>query len=428
MTDDNPPSPKLPAARANLQGIERLLSTAPSRSGDLTSDLQSALSLAASFFGLSIGIVSRVSGDDYVIECVHQPDGLGLEVGQTFPLGNTYCAITLQADDVVSIDDMRSSAFNEHPCYEAFRLESYLGAPIRVDGELYGTLNFSSPDARPRRWTDAERDLVRLLALWVESAISRHRLNERLLEVVRRLDQSNRDLRERNEDLDFYARHASHDLQAPLKNILALMELFETEEDIPTQVIEDLGLIRGEVGRILDMIQGILRFSRSSRTEFEPSPVDLGACCEDALTALQEDLERTGAKVSVGPMPAVAGDASLLSQVMQNLIENGIKYQPKGQPPEIKISSREDGDMVLVDVADNGIGLDEAKAEMVFRPLGRLHQGDQYEGTGLGLSICRKIVRRHGGQLSYRSTPGAGATFTASLPAASGQAASGSAS
>ena len=75
--------------------------------------------------------------------------------------------------------------------------------------------------------------------------------------------------------------------------------------------------------------------------------------------------------------------------------------------------------MVLVNVADNGIGLDEAKADMVFRPLGRLHQNDQYGGSGLGLSICRKIVRRHGGELSYRSTPGSGATFTASLPAAS---------
>ncbi|MDG1491071.1 MAG: ATP-binding protein [Planctomycetota bacterium] len=419
MTDDNPPSPETPAARANLQGIERLLSTAPSRTGDLTSDLQSALSLAANFFGLSIGIVSQVSGDDYVIECVHQPDGLGLEVGQTFPLGNTYCAITLQADDVVSIDDMRSSAFNDHPCYEAFRLESYLGAPIRVDGELYGTLNFSSPDARPRRWTEADRDLVRLLALWVESAISRHRLNERLTKVVRRLDQSNRDLRERNEDLDFYARHASHDLQAPLKNILALMEFFEMEDGIPAQVTDDLGLIRDEVGRMLDMIKGILRFSRSSRAELELSSVNLSACCDDALSALREEIERTGARVSVGPIPEVAGDASLLTQVMQNLFENAIKYQPPGQQPEIEISGREAGGVVLVDVTDNGIGLDEEKADLVFRPLGRLHQNDQYDGSGLGLSICRKIVRRHGGELSYRSTPGSGATFTAKLPAAS---------
>ena len=177
-----------------------------------------------------------------MVECVHQPEGAGIEIGQSFSLGSTYCAITLPADDVVSIDDMRTSAYSEHPCYEAFRLESYLGAPIRVDGELYGTLNFSSPDARPRRWSETDRDLVRLLALWVESAISRDRLNRRLGDVVRELGQSNRDLRERNEDLDFYAQHASHDLQAPLKNILALMDLFALEDGIPAQVTEDLGL------------------------------------------------------------------------------------------------------------------------------------------------------------------------------------------
>jgi len=419
MTADQHPSPEDYAHQANRQGIELLLSTANRSSGDLEENLQSALALATNFFGLSIGIVSRVTGDDYVVECVHQPDGVGIEVGQRFPLGNTYCAITLQANDVVAIEDMRSSAFNEHPCYEAFRLEAYLGVPIRLDGELYGTLNFSSPDARPRRWTEADRDLVRLLALWVESAISRHRLNEQLATVVRRQEQSNRDLRERNEDLDFYARHASHDLQAPLKNILALMELFEIEEGIPPQVSDDLGLIRDEVDRMLGMIQGILRFSRSSRAELEPTSVDLGTCCAEALASLREEVERTGAKVSLGSIPEVAGDASLLSQVMQNLIGNSIKYQPAGQQPEISVSGREDGGMVLVNVTDNGIGLDEAKADMVFRPLGRLHQNDQYGGSGLGLSICRKIVRRHGGELSYRSTPGSGATFTASLPAAS---------
>lgn len=74
--------------------------------------------------------------------------------------------------------------------------------------------------------------------------------------------------------------------------------------------------------------------------------------------------------------------------------------------------------MVLLDVTDNGIGLAEASEELVFKPLGRLHQDDAFPGNGLGLSICRKIIRRHGGELSYRSAPGAGATFTASLPAA----------
>jgi len=74
--------------------------------------------------------------------------------------------------------------------------------------------------------------------------------------------------------------------------------------------------------------------------------------------------------------------------------------------------------MVFVEVTDNGIGLDEGSADLVFKPLGRLHQDDAYEGNGLGLPICRKIIRRHGGELSFRSTPGAGATFTASLPAA----------
>ena len=417
MTESRPARPADPED-VQRPGVELLLSALTPNSGDLSADLQRALELATGFFGLAIGIVSRVKGDSYMVECVHQPEGAGIEVGQAFSLGSTYCAITLQADDVVSIDDMRTSAYSEHPCYEAFRLESYLGAPIRVDGELYGTLNFSSPDARPRRWSETDRDLVRLLALWVESAISRDRLNQRLGDVIRQLGQSNRELRERNEDLDFYAQHASHDLQAPLKNILALMDLFALEEGTSAQVTEDLGLIRGEVGRMLGMVQGILRFSRSSRAELEPSVVDMVACCNQALASLRDEIQRSGAVVSVGAIPAVSGDPALLQQVMQNLVENGIKYQPAGQQPVITIQGREEGGMVSVEVTDNGIGLDEGSEDLVFKPLGRLHQDDAYEGNGLGLPICRKIIRRHGGQLSFRSTPGAGATFTASLPAA----------
>lgn len=419
MTQDDNDTPMGMQENASRHGVELLLSTAMRRSGDLEEDLERALALAANFFGLSIGIVSRVEEDEYIVERVHQPEGAGIQVGQTFALGNTYCAITLQADDVVAIDDMRSSEYNEHPCYEAFRLESYLGAPLRVDGELYGTLNFSSPDARPRRWTETDCDLVRLLAFWVESAISRARMNGCLTDVVRQLDQTNRDLRERNEDLDFYARHASHDLQSPLKNILALMELHELEAGVPAQLTDDLGLIQSEVQRMLSMIQGILRFSRSSRAELDPSTVDLSDCCSEVLSSLREELERTDAKVSLGAIPLVAGDASLLSQVLQNLLENAIKYQPSGQPPEIMVSGHEVDGMVAVEVTDNGIGLDEGSAEMVFKPLGRLHHDEEYQGTGLGLSICRKIIRRHGGDLTYRSTPGAGATFTATLPSAS---------
>ena len=417
MTEpDDTPTPEDPARAASLQEVEKLLSAVSTDSGDLHADLQRALELATHFFGLAVGIVSRVEGDEYTIDCVHQPEGAGLEVGQRFPLGDTYCSITLQADDVIAIHDMRSSDHNEHPCYEAFRLESYIGVPLRVDGEPYGTLNFSSPDARPRPWTSTEEDLARLLALWVQSAISRHRLGQRLAAVVRELDEKNRDLEERNQDLDFYARHASHDLQAPLKNILALMDLFGLEGGVPSSVNDDLGLIREEVGRMLQMIQAILRFSRTSRADFNPAIVDLGACCEAAMDALKETIERSQARISVGALPTARGDAALLTQVLQNLLENGMKYQPVGQRPELVISGREEGDRVLLMVQDNGIGLDEASADLVFKPLGRLHHSEEYEGSGLGLTICRKVLRRHGGDLSYRSTPGEGATFVLELP------------
>ena len=152
--------------------VDLLLATSADSSGSLSDVLERGLAHATAFFGLDFGIVSRVEGDRYVIEHVHQPEGAGLEVGQEFPLGDTCCAITLEASDVISIDEMRSSNHSNRRCHEKFQIESYIGVPLRVDGEIHGTLNFSAPDARPRAWSETDRQLVLLLARWVEGTIA----------------------------------------------------------------------------------------------------------------------------------------------------------------------------------------------------------------------------------------------------------------
>lgn len=238
----------------------------------------------------------------------------------------------------------------------------------------------------------------------------------RLADTTRLLRSAKRDLDEANDALAFHARHASHDLQAPLKNILALMDLCDLEEGVPASVTTDLQLIRDEVGRMLGMIGGVLEFTRCSQAPMETATVDLEACCAAAVGALDPLIERTGAALRVGALPRVEGDAALLQLALQHLLQNGIRYQPAGQRPELQVSAREEQGQVLLEVSDNGIGLDEGSAELAFTPLGRLHPSDQYEGEGLGLAIARKVARRHGGEVTYRSTPGEGATFTVTLP------------
>ncbi len=123
--------------------------------------------------GLDIGILSSIVGDTYTVIEHNAPEGAPLYNGQIFDLGETYCAITLKAEQVVAIDYMKESPHNRHPCYEAFQLETYIGTPVFVDNKRYGTLNFSSPTPNKVIFEEADKELVDLLAIWVGAELER---------------------------------------------------------------------------------------------------------------------------------------------------------------------------------------------------------------------------------------------------------------
>ncbi len=148
--------------------------------------LHAALAIGARLLGLEFGIVSHVDGESYRIESQISPADT-LKDGQTFELGKTYCSITLQHDQVLAIPHMGASPYLGHPCYNAFRLEAYIGAPIRVGGQVFGTVNFSSPKPYERTFDANDQEFVALLARWVGAAIERDRAERRLAENERKL-------------------------------------------------------------------------------------------------------------------------------------------------------------------------------------------------------------------------------------------------
>jgi len=138
---------------------------------------------------MEIGIISSISkeSDTYSIRNFF-PEDSGLSVGQTFDLGNTYCSITLESDDVIAINHMKESAYERHPCYNAFSLEAYIGIPIVIDGELYGTINFSSPNPKEGGFVPSDYTLIKLLSEWVAATIKRARIVKALREKNERLE------------------------------------------------------------------------------------------------------------------------------------------------------------------------------------------------------------------------------------------------
>ncbi|MEP5944959.1 MAG: PAS domain S-box protein, partial [Balneola sp.] len=156
---------------------------------DLNEQLDNALELTTKLLGMEIGIISSISkeSETYSIRNFF-PEDSGLSVGQTFDLGNTYCSITLESDDVIAINHMKESAYERHPCYNAFSLEAYIGIPIIIDGELYGTINFSSPNPKEGGFVPSDYTLIKLLSEWVAATIKRARTVKALKEKNDRLE------------------------------------------------------------------------------------------------------------------------------------------------------------------------------------------------------------------------------------------------
>ncbi|MEM9188178.1 MAG: ATP-binding protein [Myxococcota bacterium] len=153
----------------------------------LDSEIQDMLRNVTRHLGLEFGIVSRVEGGRYRVDHVFAADG-SIPQGAEFDLGDTYCSLTLAADDVVDFGEANGSSYGSHPCYQAFGLESYIGMPIRIRERTDGTLNFSSRRPRSGGYTETERDLVRLFARWVGRTMERQEVTRELITAARSAD------------------------------------------------------------------------------------------------------------------------------------------------------------------------------------------------------------------------------------------------
>lgn len=229
------------------------------------------------------------------------------------------------------------------------------------------------------------------------------------------LERSNRELQE-------FAYVASHDLQEPLRKIIAFGDRLERSASQKLDGVEQdyVRRMQRAATRMRGMIDGLLNLSRVT-TKAQPFvPVNLNRVMSDILLDLEVRIESSKAEVQVGPLPTVRADPVQMRQLLLNLTANAIKFSRPGVPPVVKISgstTRQDGHRkVELHVSDNGIGIDERFSERIFQPFQRLHGMGEYEGSGMGLAIVHKIIERHGGSIQLSSKPGEGSTFIIILP------------
>ncbi len=225
-------------------------------------------------------------------------------------------------------------------------------------------------------------------------------------------------------ELEQFAYVASHDLQEPLRKIQAFGDRLKIKcADTLTDDGRDyLGRMQNAAARMQTLLHDLLALSRVASHPRPFEPVDLASVAWDVVSDLESRIEQLGGRVDVTPLPVVLGDRLQMSQLLQNLIGNALKFHKPGRRPVVAVRAEcvagENGNAGLcrLIVEDNGIGFDEKYRDRIFQVFQRLHGRNEYEGSGIGLAICRKIAERHEGSITAESVLGSGAKFTVTLP------------
>jgi PAS domain S-box-containing protein len=228
------------------------------------------------------------------------------------------------------------------------------------------------------------------------------------------------DLERANQSLEQFAYVASHDIQEPLRKILAFADILRTamaqgdreEADHASEVMQASAL------RARELVSALLDLARSVNNEYKFAAVSFKALVGDALSDLSELISKSEAEVIVDVADIkVRADRLHATRLIENMISNALKYSKPGERPRVRIALFQAERRWRLAIEDQGIGFDPALASEMFEPFKRLHTQDCYTGSGIGLAVCRTIAERHGWTLSATSKLSVGSTFEIAGPA-----------
>lgn len=232
------------------------------------------------------------------------------------------------------------------------------------------------------------------------------------------LSRMNEALRQRNRDLQDFAKAASHDLREPVRKIQTFADLMQVEyaPALDERGRDYLARMQGIGTQMSSIVADLLAFSRIASASRPPRETDLNLVARDVVKEFGAEIDPAETRIRIGELPILEADPLQMRTLLRNLISNALDARRRGEILDVSLEGRNDGERCRIAVRDDGVGIDERYHDRIFSPFRRLRTPRQCGRTGMGLAICKRIVEHHGGTISVESRPGEGSTFSVELP------------
>jgi PAS domain S-box-containing protein len=394
------------------RGLETLNMIASRANLDYQNQIEHALEAVSDYLGLPIGIVAKVQDKMYEPAFVSSKIEAVCKPGQgPTPLEEVPCGDIILKKKAISRTSF--GKVNRHPCHKKAQLTAHIGAPIYVKSELYGVVSFFTTGERKGEFTANDISFITLLGNWIGFTLERKDAEEQLVLAKEKAEKASLAKAQ-------FLSTMSHEIRTPMNAVIGISHILLQENPRPEQV-ENLNALKFSAQNLLALINDILDFSKieSGKIELEAASFDV----KDLLNGLQHSFSFKAQEKGIAfniqhgnNLPALlVGDPTRLSQVLNNLVSNAVKFTDKGS---VTLSLNilellEEKITIQFEVTDTGIGIPEDKRESIFNAFIQANADTtrKYGGTGLGLSITKKLLEIMGSQIFIDSSPGKGTRF-----------------
>ncbi|HEY5601856.1 MAG TPA: ATP-binding protein, partial [Gammaproteobacteria bacterium] len=368
---------------------------------------------------MEIGKVCKINPVENTNTFMHtvSPRDFNVLPGTKIALEKTFCSLVYEYNGPIALDDVRRAKYQSYPCYEFSHLESYIAAPILINGEKYGTVNFSSRRARARPFTEADVELIKLVGNWVSAALEKENVQKELKQAKDAAEMANR-------AKSGFLANMSHEIRTPLTAILGFSETLLDKEQTKEETGQAIESIIKAGNHLQQIINDVLDLSKIEAEQLEieniETPVFKLLSGIDSLVG--ERAREKGLTFDILcrlPLPRnIITDPTRLKQILINLCDNARKFTETGGI-SIDVAYLEYSGQMCFTVTDTGIGMSHQEMGNIFKAFTQADTSTirKYGGTGLGLCISQQLAQKLGGNISCQSEKGKGSQFIVSVAA-----------